>query len=200
MEKLDKYYIKSFDKENATYQGQAKSLLLVVDEQTKLMATLEEGEETIKNTLALIKAMKIYGQEIIATEQYPKGLGPSDPRIRKELADDKFIAKTVFDAARPEVIDLLEKKEIKKVLLAGAEGHVCVYQTARSLLAKGFQVFFVEDAIASFSKEKKTLAARTLETMGAVRASTETILFDLAYDSKDKNFKQISALVKDLRS
>ena len=36
--------------------------------------------------------------------------------------------------------------------------------------------------------------------MGAVRTETETILFDLARDSKDSNFKFISGLVKNMRA
>ena len=35
--------------------------------------------------------------------------------------------------------------------------------------------------------------------MGAVRTETETLLFDLARDSKDPNFKFISGLIKDMR-
>lgn len=115
MDKLDrKYYMKGYDKESDTYKEDEKILLLVVDEQPKLMKAMDKGEEAIANTLVLIKTFKEFNQPILATEQYPKGLGRSDDRILEELDEDQFIAKTVFDAARPEVIDFIEKKRSKK--------------------------------------------------------------------------------------
>lgn len=200
MDKLDrKYYMKGYDRDSATYRKDEKILLLVVDEQPKLMNTMDKGEEAIANTLVLIKTFKEFNQPILATEQYPKGLGRSDDRILEELEEDQFIVKTVFDAARPEVIDFIEKENIKKVVITGAEGHICVYQTARTLLNKGLEVYLPVDAIASFKDSQKERAARTNENMGAVLVSTETILYDLAYDSKDPHFKFISNLVKELR-
>lgn len=200
MDKLDrKYYMKGYDKESDTYKEDEKILLLVVDEQPKLMKAMDKGEEAIANTLVLIKTFKEFNQPILATEQYPNGLGRSDDRILEELDEDQFIAKTVFDAARPEVIDFIEKEKIKKVVITGAEGHICVYQTARSLLNKGLEVYLPLDAIASFKQSQKERAARSNEKMGAVLVSTETILYDLAYDSKDPHFKFISNLVKELR-
>lgn len=163
------------------------------------MATMENGEETTINTLALIKAFKQYEMKYLATEQYPKGLGRSDERILEEIEEDKIFAKSLFDAAIPEVVAYIKENDIKKVLITGAEGHICIYQTVRSLLDLGLEVFLVEDAVASFKESQKQTAANTLENMGAVIVNTEMVLFDLARDAKDTNFKYISNLVKSLR-
>ncbi len=196
--KLDsKFYINSLEED--IYQNREKTLLLVVDEQPKLMKTMENGEKTLTNTLTLLKAFKEYDMNYLATEQYPKGLGRSDDRLLELIEDEKIFAKTLFDAAIPEVVDYIEKEEITKVLVVGAEGHVCIYQTVRSLLDMGLEVFLVEDAVSSFTEELKATALTSLGQMGAVLVNTEMVLFDIARDSKDPHFKFISNLVKSLR-
>lgn len=192
-----KFYVNSL--EDGLYQNKKKTLLLVVDEQPKLMTTMENGEKTIINTLSLVKAFKEYDMAYLATEQYPKGLGRSDDRLLEEIEEGKIFSKTLFDAAIDEVREFIEKEGIEKVLVTGAEGHICIYQTARSFLDMGLDVFLVEDAISSFSEGLKLTAMGSLEKMGAVRVNTEMILFDLARDAKDPHFKFISALVKSTR-
>ena len=193
-----KYYINSL--EGDKYSKKDKTLLLVVDEQPKLMKTMENGELTILNTLVLIKAFKEYQMPILATEQYPKGLGKSDQRLLEEIPEDKIYEKTIFDAATPEVLDFIKENNITNVVVVGAEGHVCIYQTVRSLLDYGLNVFFVKDAISSYTEELKETSAKTLAEMGAVVVNTEMLLFDIAYDSKDSHFKVISNLVKEMRA
>ncbi|WP_311531137.1 isochorismatase family protein [uncultured Anaerococcus sp.] len=181
------------------YTDRSKTLLLVVDIQPKLMTSVEEGERVTKNTVGLIKAFKAYDLPILATEQYPKGLGRSDERILAELCDEKIFPKTSFNALIPEVLNFIKDNDIKNVVVTGAEGHICIYQTIRSLLDLGLNVFYVDDAIGSFTNELKDGAKASLRDMGAVLVNTELILFDLAIDSKDSNFKLISNLVKELR-
>lgn len=198
--KLDeKYYVNSFDEESGIYNKKDHILLLVVDEQPRLMNALENGENTVLNTITLIEASQKYQIPVLATEQYPKGLGNTDERILAKLDKNNIYEKTIFDAATAEVLDFIEKNNIKKVVIAGAEAHICVYQTTRSLLNLGINVFLPKDALASFKESQKEEALKTLREMGAVRTETETLLFDLARDSKDPNFKFISRLIKDMR-
>lgn len=198
--KLDeKYYVNSFDEESGIYNKKDHILLLVIDEQPRLMNALENGENTVLNTITLIEASQKYQIPVLATEQYPKGLGNTDERILAKLDKNNIYEKTIFDAATAEVLDFIEKNNIKKVVIAGAEAHICVYQTTRSLLNLGINVFLPKDALASFKESQKEEALKTLREMGAVRTETETLLFDLARDSKDPNFKFISGLIKDIR-
>ena len=113
-----KFYVN--DLKDDIYQDKTKTLLLVVDEQPKLMTTMENGERTTTNTLALIKAFKEYEMNYLATEQYPKGLGRSDERILAEISEEKIFAKSLFDAAIPEVVAFIKENGIKKVLVTGA--------------------------------------------------------------------------------
>ena len=197
--KLDKKFFTNSLSKEGTYTDKEKSLLLVVDIQPKLMVTMDKGERTVENTVGLIKAFKEYGMHVLATEQYPKGLGRSDEKILAEIDDEKIFSKTSFNALTPEVHEFIKKKGIEKVFVTGAEGHVCIYQTIRALLDMGLDVFYVDDAISSYTDELKKIARKSLRDMGAVLVNTELVLFDLAVDSKDPNFKFVSNLVKELR-
>mgnify|MGYP002758312693 FL=1 len=137
---------------------------------------------------------------ILATEQYPKGLGPSDDRLLAEIEADKVFEKSIFDAATPEVLDYIKENDITNVLVTGAEGHVCIYQTVRTLRDLGLNVFLVEDAVSSYTEGLKQTALENMRDMGALLVNTEMMLFDIARDSKDEHFKLISNLVKEIRS
>lgn len=198
--KLDsKYFISSLDEATGLYEDKTNTALLVIDEQPRLMNAMENGEETVVNTVALIDAFDKYDMHVIATEQYPKGLGKSDDRILERIDEDKIFEKSIFDAAIPEVIDYFKDHSITNVVITGAEGHICVYQTVRSLIDLGYNVLVVEDAVSSFKESQKQRAITTFIQMGAVIINTEMALFDIARDSKDEHFKFISNLIKDLR-
>lgn len=192
-----KFYVNTL--KEGEYQDREKTLLLVIDEQERLMPAMEEGELTVINTEALIKAFQRFGVKVIATEQYPKGLGRSDKRILDLLDDNQFYEKTAFNGTIPEIMKYITENAIENILVTGSEGHVCVYQTIRSLLDLGYNVFYIEDAISSYSLRLKDTAKESLRDMGAVIVNTEMVLFDLAKDSKDENFKFISDLVKGIR-
>ena len=60
-------------------------------------------------------------------------------------------------------------------------------------------MYFVEDAISSFSNNQKEVAMNLMKGMGAFVLNTEMILFDLAQDSKSEHFKEISNIIKEIR-
>ncbi|MDO4662645.1 MAG: isochorismatase family protein [Tissierellia bacterium] len=173
--------------------------LIVIDIQEKLIDALEDSDKMITNTNALLKAFKIYDMPKLATEQYPKGLGKTIDEILVNLDKDHIYSKTTFDSITEEVYDYLEENEIEKVIIVGAEAHVCVFQTVRRLLMEEREVYLVEDAISSFSNNQKEVAMNLMKGMGAFVLNTEMILFDLAQDSKSEHFKEISNIIKEIR-
>ena len=62
-----------------------RSMLLVMDLQVKLVPALAEHEQVLAHVLWLIRLAQKLGVPVAATEQYPKGLGPLVPKIRKLL-------------------------------------------------------------------------------------------------------------------
>ena len=128
------------------------AVLLIIDVQTKLMAAMEDRDRVYRNTGILLTAARALQIPVVVTEQYPKGLGPTVPEVAELLPPDvRVLEKTAFDAARDGLLPVLEGLGRRSVLLCGDEAHICVFQTARSLLEAGYRVFAVEDAICSRS-------------------------------------------------
>ncbi|MDO4594932.1 MAG: isochorismatase family protein [Tissierellia bacterium] len=184
----------------STFENKDKTCLLVIDLQQKLMPSIDNAEQVVKNTEALIEAFDIYDMKKVVTEQYPKGLGESIESIKKLVDDENIYQKTSFDSITEEVYNFLEGNDIKNVIIAGAESHVCVFQTVRRLLLQDRHVFVVEDAVGAYDSRKKKLGIKAMRDMGAAIVNTEMVLFDLAEDSKSEHFKEISNLVKKIRS
>lgn len=196
---IGNFYIEGYNFDTKTYDNKDNTLLLVIDLQEKLMPAIYESDKIIKNSACLLKVFKMYGIKKIATEQYPKGLGQSVDEIKENLDDEHIFSKTSFDAITDEVSSYLKENKITNVIITGAETHICVYQTVRRLLFEGYKVFVVEDAVSSFNKEQKDLGLKSMSDMGASLVNTEMLMFDLASDAKDENFKEISKMVKNLR-
>lgn len=196
---IGNFYIEGYNFETKTYDNKENTILLVIDLQEKLMPAIYGSDKIIKNSKTLLKVFEMYGIKKIATEQYPKGLGQSVSEIKENLDYECIFSKTSFDAITDEVFSFLKENKITNVVITGAETHICVYQTVRRLLFEGYKVFVVEDAVSSFNEEQKKLGLKAISDMGASLVNTEMIMFDLASNAKDENFKEISKMVKDLR-
>jgi nicotinamidase-related amidase len=68
--------------------------LLVIDLQTKLLDKISNKDQIIAKTLLLVEGAKILGVPVFATEQYPKGLGPTVPELAEPI--DEKIGKDFF--------------------------------------------------------------------------------------------------------
>jgi nicotinamidase-related amidase len=76
------------------------------------------------------------------------------------------------------------------------EAHVCVYQTALDLLAQGYQVEVVEDAVSSRIASNKSVGVRKMCKLGAGLTSTEMALFELLGSSTHPAFRDVQAVFK----
>jgi nicotinamidase-related amidase len=170
--------------------------LLVVDLQEKLLARMEDRQRVIANAVRLAQGARLLGLPVAATEQYPKGLGPSVAELIDLIPERP--AKTTFHCcAVPQLLEQLYGRQIRHVTLAGIEAHVCVAQTALELLHLGFKVQVAADAVASRHKIDWEFALRRLERAGAVVSTTEAVLFEWTECSDRPEFKAISQLIKD---
>ena len=156
----------------------ANSTLVVVDIQDKLLAKIPSAEDLIRNTGFLLDVATLLGVEALATEQYPKGLGPTTPAIARRLPPN-LPAKTAFSCcgAAGFLADL-RKSGRPNVILVGMETHVCVAQTAFDLLDAGLTVFLPVDALATRNLVDHATAVRRLERAGCVTTTVEAVAFE----------------------
>jgi nicotinamidase-related amidase len=171
--------------------------LLIVDLQDKLLELIPDRDVVVANNAALIRGARTLGLPVWATEQYPKGLGPSTAVIA-ELIPDRPAKTTFHCCAVPQFLEQLYGRSVRHVTVAGIEAHVCVAQTALELLDLGFRVQVPADAVASRRKMDWEFALRRLDRAGAIVSTTESALFEWTERSDRPEFKAISELVKSL--
>ncbi|MBN9069870.1 MAG: isochorismatase family protein, partial [Rhizobiales bacterium] len=59
----------------------ARTTLLVVDLQQRLMPAIDGAGDVLANAGRLIEAARKFGVPAMVTEQYPRGLGPTVPEL-----------------------------------------------------------------------------------------------------------------------
>ena len=84
----------------------------------------------------------------------------------------------------------------KVAIVAGAEAHICVLQTAIDLKDRGYDVYVVTDCIDSRNPLNKKMAIKRLEQEGIKIATYEMLLYEAVKGAKEPGFKDISAIVK----
>ncbi len=99
--------------------------LLVIDVQEKLLPAIADGPRVVWNVRRLIDAAKTLGLPVVATEQYPKGLGPTVAELAQRLGP--LPSKLTFSAGGcPQIFADLRGRGLCKILVCGIEAHVCV--------------------------------------------------------------------------
>jgi nicotinamidase-related amidase len=179
----------------------ASTVLLVVDVQDRLAAAMppETLERLVKNTGILLDAAKTLGVKVVVSEQYPKGLGPTLPAVASKIAEAGAtpMAKVTFDACSDLAIArALSDHDPRSVIVVGMETHVCVFQTARELVKRGYATYVVADAVASRTEENRRIGLSLCERAGAIVTATETVCFDWLGQAGSDAFKAISKLVR----
>jgi nicotinamidase-related amidase len=175
---------------------QEEAVLMVIDIQERLAPAIPDSPEVIKNTNTLAAISNKLGIPIIATEQYPKGLGKTVSEINFNSDEVSIFEKITFSSCTDEVLAALRHLGRKKIIITGMETHVCVFQTVRDLLEHSYEVFVVEDAVCSRTKQNYQNGLSLMSAMGAVATNTETVFFDLMKRAGTPLFKELSKLIK----
>jgi nicotinamidase-related amidase len=190
----------------------ADAILLIVDVQERLSAVMKEQGEVIENIVHLIETAKCLGVPVLLTEQHPKGLGLTAPRIRAALSEYAPIEKITFSCCAAEGFQKsLKALGRKTVILCGMETHVCVLQTCVDLLEDGYAVHVAADCVTSRMGKvdgtgetdrmgatggNKAVGIEYMRQAGAVVTSCETVMFQLMKRADTRAFKTLSKTIK----
>ena len=172
------------------------AVLLVVDVQGKLARLMHEAQALFDNLSRLVRGATVLRVPVVATEQNPAGLGPTVEEVRPHLPAPPLPKMAFSCLGEPAVVEALEATGRPQVLLAGIETHICVYQTARDLLARGGEVHVVADAVSSRAPGNREVGLAKMRAAGAEITSVETALFEMLEAADGPAFKQILAIVK----
>jgi nicotinamidase-related amidase len=180
---------------HATQMSAADTGLLVIDVQDKLVPLILDAPALVRNIAFLIDGARLLDMPVQATEQYPRGLGPTVAELAKRLPERPD--KTAFSSCVvPSVVEHFRRAARPKVVLAGIETHVCVLHTALDLLALDFRVYVAVDAVGSRYRIDHDTALRRLEQAGAVLTTSEGCVFEWLGGAGHPRFKAASQLVQ----
>jgi nicotinamidase-related amidase len=176
------------------------SQLVVVDIQSKLGAAMPAKvlNRVVQNTTLLLKAANLFNIPVLASEQYPQGLGPLEPSISEYLpASTKRFAKTCFSCTGADgFLTAIHENRRPQVIITGMEAHVCVLQTAIELRNQGLGVFVAEDAVCSRKLENYQNALIRLYQVGITMISAESVIFEWLKDANHEYFKTLVSLLR----
>ena len=171
------------------------SALVLIDVQDKLLVKIPTATSLVRNAGFLLDVAALLEIPIRATEQYPKGLGPTTAELARRLLQPPP-AKTAFSCCGAGTfLEELELLRRPNVVLVGMETHVCVAQTALDLLSAGLHVFLPVDALGARGAIDHDTALRRLEHAGAVLTTAEGVAFEWVADAAHPQFKAFSKLV-----
>ncbi|MGB5064758.1 MAG: hydrolase [Candidatus Competibacter sp.] len=169
------------------------SCLLAVDFQERLMPAVHDADGVVANAAWLIRIAQRLNVPVLASEQYPQGLGHTVAAIRELLPAEAFMEKLHFScAAERDCMRRIDSMGRQQVIVIGAEAHVCVLQTALDLRAAGRDVYLVADAVSSRSPRDVELALERMRAEGVRVVSREMVVFEWLHQAGDDRFREIS--------
>ncbi len=172
-----------------------RSALLVIDVQDRINAVMSD-QNHLPRIEVLVEACHALRVPVLASEQYPQGLGPTVASLAAVLGEFPP-AKLTFSCARDEGLrQAITDSGREQIIVTGIETHVCVLQTALDLIGGGFEVHVPHDAVNSRRPADKQWALHRLAAAGAVINSTESALFELLERCDTADFKTVAKLIK----
>ena len=173
------------------------SALLIIDVQEKLLPLIRENLKLVKKINILLNIFSKLKLPILLSEQYPIGLGKTVSAINVNYTKVLKNEKTTFSCWKNiEFKKNLSKISKKQIILCGTETHICVLQTSLDLVNNSFEVFVAEDAVNSRNKKSHLLGIERMRSSGINIVSVEMVLFELLGNSKHKDFKELSKLIR----
>lgn len=173
------------------------ALLVLVDVQGKLARLMHDSEAMIHQQRVLVEACKLLEVPVVWAEQLPDKLGPTVPELAEKLDGLAPCAKGSFGCWGDETLrQAIRESGRDRILLAGIEAHVCVWQTAAALRSQDYQVHLICDAVSSRSPTNRDIAFRRMESAGVHLSNVEMVLFELMQDASHPRFRDVTRLFK----
>ncbi len=166
-----------------------RSLLLMIDLQERLAPAILNIDRVVEHNLWLARVARRLAVPVVATVQYPAGIGPMLPELREHV--EVLVEKIHFSAHADGCLNGLAALTRPQVVITGTEAHVCVMQTALDLRAAGKDVFVVAEAVGSRSAEDRQLALERMRQEGCRIVSREMVAFEWLQRAGTEVFRDV---------
>lgn len=171
--------------------------VLVVDMQEKLLPVIADHEAVTGQVGKLLDGANALELTVLATEQYPKGLGPTVPVLAERMGRVRCKPEKVkFSSCVEPVREELARLGVRSVVVAGIEAHVCVLQTCLDLVDAGYVTAVAVDAIGSRHERDRDVAVQRMVQAGVVPTTVESFLLEVVREAGGARFKSVLPLMK----
>lgn len=172
--------------------------MLVIDVQEAYRGVAHEWERVARAVAILVRGAAALGVPVLATEQYPKGLGHTAAEVAEAFPPElvPIEKRSLSCCGAPTFIDALARLRRHQVIVAGLETHACVNQTAHDLLAAGYQVHIPRDATSSRRPDDALIGWDKMLAAGVVPTTVEMALLELLRTADAPEFKAVQRLIR----
>jgi isochorismate hydrolase len=176
-----------------------RAMVLVVDLQEKLLPLIRRQDDVVRGACRLLDGAKLFELPVLATEQYPKGIGRMVQPVRDALVECKaqVLEKAAFSAwAESSVREAMLAIDRPQVIAIGIETHVCVQQAALDLRSRDYDVYVCADAVGARDKTDHRTALDRMRSSGILVTTVEAVLFELCRRCDSPRFKPMLEIIK----
>ena len=181
----------------SVYPGRPQAddcLLLLIDLQERLFPALREQKLLARNAARLARFASIMDIPVIVSEQV--NLGPTIANVLNTIDNPTRITKSTFSCfGEIGFTDLLAQYDESTLVVAGAETHVCVMQTALDA-SRTHRVIVANDAVSTRSEHDHNAALEHMAQYGIEIQTTEMLMFELLGNCTRPEFKPVLQLIK----
>jgi len=176
----------------------AHSALLVIDVQEGYRGHTVEHERMVRRVRTLVEAAKVMDVPVLATEQYPKGLGRTQPEVAEGFPPGTPVIEkmSMSCCGQPRFVAALDALARAQIVVCGIEAQACVNQTVHELLARGYQVHVPYDAISARFETDYRIGWEKIIGSGAVPSTVEMVCLEWVRTAEAPQFKAIHKLIK----
>jgi hypothetical protein len=170
---------------------QKKACLVVFNVQMELIPLLRNGTILLHDCCWLAEVSAALDVPIMVIEH--KKLGASVPSFKAVTACAPHFEKTYFNfLEHADIEEALERVGRTQFVFAGAELHVCLFQSAMNLRQRGKDVFVILDAVSARNDVDHQCALKRMEHSGIALLTKEMYFFELIRYSEYPDYLKLS--------
>ena len=184
---------------HANLLDRERTTLVLIDVQEGYRSALYAWDRVCAVSGLLLRGAAVLGVPVVATEQYPRGLGHTAGEVAAHLPPGHLMVQkmTMSCCGAQDFVARLAEIGRPQVLVAGIETHACVNQTVHDLLALGHQVHVARDATSSRRPPDVEPAWDKMRAAGMLPCTSEQALLELVRSAEAPEFKALQRMLKE---
>lgn len=168
-----------------------KAAVVVFDMQLELIPLLRGGTQLLHDCCWVAEVAREFDVPLLLTEH--KKLGGLSVSLHEVTDGVPRMAKEHFDLLRePAIAEHVAATDREQYVLAGAETHVVILQSALSLVAQGKTVFVLADTCSARNQPDHEVGLDRLRQNGVHLLTREMFFFELIRNSEDRRYLDLA--------